>query len=185
MADRGKVLIVGGGIGGLSAAVALREADYDVHVVELQPDMRASVAGVGIIQPTNALRALDEIDCAEACMAAGYSSKLWMRMHDVDGNVLREFPGEQHERFPPMNGITRPRLHTILTDRAIALGATIEYGKTVKDLRNTAEGVAVTFDDSEQAGYDIVVGADESGRSCARWCWSRSSRSSSGNHRSG
>src|SRR5690606_39249296 len=56
---RGNVLIVGGGIGGLTTAIALRNADYDVHVVELRPDLHSSVsvAGVGIIQPVNALRA--------------------------------------------------------------------------------------------------------------------------------
>ena len=51
-----KVLIVGGGIGGLCSAVALRRVGADVHVVEVNPAW--DVYGVGIIQPGNALRAL-------------------------------------------------------------------------------------------------------------------------------
>ncbi len=73
MVQRGEVLVVGGGIGGLAASVALRGAGFGVHVVERQPDMRSSVAGVGIIQPANALRALDVIGCADACLEQGYA----------------------------------------------------------------------------------------------------------------
>ena len=68
---RGHVLVVGGGIGGLSAAIALRQAAYGVTVVELHSDVHSSVYGVGIIQPANALRALDVIGCAQACIDAG------------------------------------------------------------------------------------------------------------------
>ena len=52
-----KVLIIGGGIGGLSTTLALRRQGVDVDVVERDPEW--GVYGVGIIQPGNALRALD------------------------------------------------------------------------------------------------------------------------------
>ena len=51
------VLVVGGGIGGLAAAMALRRPGLDVDVVEKEPAW--DVYGVGIIQPGNALRALN------------------------------------------------------------------------------------------------------------------------------
>ncbi|WP_182544044.1 FAD-dependent monooxygenase [Halosaccharopolyspora lacisalsi] len=75
--SRGGVLVVGGGIGGLSTSVALRNVGYDVHVVEIRPDLRSSVTGVGIIQPVNALRALEAIGCGEECLEAGHSSTTW------------------------------------------------------------------------------------------------------------
>ena len=91
--NRGSVLVVGGGIGGLAAAIALRGAGYAVNVVEIQADLHSSVYGVGIIQPVNALRALDAIGCAQACLAVGYSTTAWGQLLDVDGNLIREMPG--------------------------------------------------------------------------------------------
>ncbi len=52
-----KVLIVGGGIGGLSSGIALCNLGLEVTIAEVQPSF--NVYGVGIIQPSNALRALD------------------------------------------------------------------------------------------------------------------------------
>ncbi|CAL9636544.1 FAD-dependent monooxygenase [Streptomyces sp. enrichment culture] len=160
--SRGSVLIVGGGIGGLSTAIALRNADYDVHVVELQADLHSSVYGVGIIQPVNALRALDAIGCAQACMAVGYSTTAWGHLLDVDGNLVREMPGSRipGTELPPMNGLTRPQLHRILTDKACEAGAVIEYGKTFTTLDDGPDGVTVAFTDDSRTVYDHVVGAD-------------------------
>jgi 2-polyprenyl-6-methoxyphenol hydroxylase-like FAD-dependent oxidoreductase len=49
-----KVLIVGGGIGGLSAGIALRRAGIDAEIVEIKKEF--DVYGVGIIQLGNAIR---------------------------------------------------------------------------------------------------------------------------------
>ena len=72
---RGEVLIVGAGIGGLSASIALQGKGFGVTILEIQPDLHSSVYGVGIIQPVNALRALDAIGCADECLRQGYASK--------------------------------------------------------------------------------------------------------------
>lgn len=160
--SRGGVLVVGGGIGGLSAAIALRGADYDVNVVEIKADLHSSVYGVGIIQPVNALRALAAIGCAEACLEVGYSTTAWGQLLDVDGNLVREMPGARipGSDLPPMNGLTRPQLHKILTDKATDAGAAIEYGKTFTDLTDGPDGVEVSYSDGSRNVVDIVVGAD-------------------------
>ncbi|HTZ05443.1 MAG TPA: FAD-dependent monooxygenase [Gaiellaceae bacterium] len=145
-----RALIVGGGIGGLATAIAFADRGFEVRVVEIQPDLRSSVYGVGIIQPHNALLALERIGCAEACLEQGFPAPVWMRMHDVDGNLVRTIPGERAtgSTLPPLNGITRPRLHRILTDRALGAGVTIDYGTTVGP------------DDADAERYDVIVGAD-------------------------
>jgi 2-polyprenyl-6-methoxyphenol hydroxylase-like FAD-dependent oxidoreductase len=160
--SRGSVLVVGGGIGGLSAAIALRDADYDVTVVEIKADLHSSVYGVGIIQPVNALRALAAIGCAQACLDVGYSTTAWGQLLDVDGTLVREMPGARipGSGLPPMNGLTRPQLHKILTDKAAEAGATIEYGKTFTDLTDRPDGVEVTYSDGSRNIVGIVVGAD-------------------------
>ena len=56
MTDIERILVVGGGIGGLSTSIALRRAGFAVDVVEKNP--KWDVYGVGMIQPANALRVL-------------------------------------------------------------------------------------------------------------------------------
>ena len=70
MGDIKKVLVVGGGIGGLSTTVALRRAGVEVDVVEKNP--KWDVYGVGIIQPPNAIGALHRIGLAEECIQRGH-----------------------------------------------------------------------------------------------------------------
>lgn len=159
---RKDILIIGGGIGGLSTAIALRNKGFDVKVIEMRADLHSSVFGVGIIQPVNALRALDVIGCADACLRAGYSTTAWGRLLDAEGNLIREIKGATipGSSLPPMNGITRPLLHEILTKKALEVGTTIEYSKTVKELEQTKDGVKVVFSDGVIGDFAIVVGAD-------------------------
>jgi 2-polyprenyl-6-methoxyphenol hydroxylase-like FAD-dependent oxidoreductase len=154
-----RVLVVGGGIGGLSAAIALRKHGFDVDVIEINP--KWDVYGVGIIQPANAIRALDALGLAEQAVEQGYAMK-GSRFHDSDGNLLGEVPALDllGPRYPPMNGITRPRLHAIFQDAFRASGAKIELGYTVATIDQTDEQVAVTFSDGTGGEYDVVVGAD-------------------------
>jgi 2-polyprenyl-6-methoxyphenol hydroxylase-like FAD-dependent oxidoreductase len=156
------VLIVGGGIGGLATAIALRATGRNATVLEISADMQHSVLGVGIIQPINALRALDAIGCADACLEQGYASDGWARMLDLDGNPLREIAGAAipGSTLPTFNGITRPKLHKILTDRALDVGVVIEYGTTITDLAQDAAGVTATLSTGGTCRVDIVIGAD-------------------------
>lgn len=162
MMFEGKSLVVGGGIGGLATAIALRLAGSHVTVFEKQADLHSSVFGVGIIQPANALRALDAIGCAQACLDAGYGAAAWGSMYDADGRFIRDMPGTLIEGsdFPPMNGVTRPRLHEILTERAREVGVEIRYSTTFDTVAPDAEGVDVRLEDGTVERFDIVVGAD-------------------------
>jgi len=110
----------------------------------------------------NALRALDEIGCAQACLEAGYGAPGWSRIFDVDGRQLAEVPGMRLEGydFPPMNGLTRPKLHDILTSKALEAGVRIQYDATFEILTDGPDGVAVVFRDGSEDVYDVVVGAD-------------------------
>lgn len=72
--SRSAVLVVGSGIGGLSAAIALQQKAYETTVVERQSDVHSSVYGVGVIQPMNALRALDMLGCAQTTSSRSWRS---------------------------------------------------------------------------------------------------------------
>jgi 2-polyprenyl-6-methoxyphenol hydroxylase-like FAD-dependent oxidoreductase len=153
-----RVLVVGGGIGGLCTAIALRRIGIDVDVVEINPDW--DVYGVGIIQPGNALRALKDLGLGEQALAQGYPM-LGVRVHRADGEMQFEINEEPLVAgYPPMNGITRPRLHKILTTAVLDSGAQVRTGVTVSDLVQRAGGVDASFTDGTSGFYDLVVGAD-------------------------
>ena len=154
------VLVIGGGIGGLATAIALAQAGIGVRVVERYPDLHASVFGVGIIQPANALRALDMIGCCQACLDVGYQASGWGRALDLAGNAVADIPGGEVPGYPPMNGVTRPALHEILTSRALSLCVTVQYDSAFSDLIQTEDGVDVTLASGDRLHADIVVGAD-------------------------
>lgn len=157
-----RVLVVGGGIGGLATAIALRQQGFNTTVWERQDDLHSSIYGVGIIQPINAMRALAAIGCAEACIESGYPATAWGAMYDVDGEFLRDIDGTRIEgsELPLMNGLTRPRLHEILTERALEVGVDLHYDATFESLTADAEGVDVVAAGRDPERFDLVVGAD-------------------------
>jgi 2-polyprenyl-6-methoxyphenol hydroxylase-like FAD-dependent oxidoreductase len=154
-----RVLVIGGGIGGLSATLSLRSAAIDVDVIERDPAW--GVYGVGIIQPANALRALDVLGLAQACVEAGQpirGDRTWL----ADGTTpiaAHDWP-TLVEGLPPGNGITRPKLHEILKAATTRSGANVRTGVTATELDDVGDGVEVTFSDGSDGAYDLVVGAD-------------------------
>ena len=155
-----KVLVVGGGIGGLSAAIAMRERGIDVDVVEVNP--KWDVYGVGIIQPGNSIRALGAIGLADKAIEEGYPFE-GGRFFDAQGNLMADVPMHRvaGPEYPPMNGITRPALHKLMQDAVKGSGADIRLGLTVADVdQHDDTGVEVKFTDDTSARYDAVIGAD-------------------------
>ncbi|WP_181456812.1 FAD-dependent monooxygenase [Pseudomonas fluorescens] len=159
MSTINNVLIVGGGIGGLAAATALRRSGVRVEIVEVKQEW--TVAGVGIIQPSNALRALEYIGVAEKCIQAGRPFPGW-QLFNSKGDLLAEVPTPQAEgsTCPPNNGITRPALHNILSAAAVEAGASIRLGMSVETIVSAEDSATVTFTDGTSASYDLVIGAD-------------------------
>lgn len=152
-----KALIVGGGIGGLSAGVALRQAGIETDLVELHPTF--DVYGVGIIQPSNALRALDALGLADRCLERG-SPYGPVNMCLSNGFQVAQVGTPPLGRLPVHNGISRRLLHAVLLDGAQANQVSIRMGITVERLDNDPDGVTVTFTDGTVGRYDLVVGSD-------------------------
>lgn len=159
MAAISKALVIGAGIGGLTAGIALRQSGIDVDLVEIQPAF--SVYGVGIIQPNNVMRALDMIGLAHRCCALGAAFPGW-RIYDAHGRHLMDAPNSTRAApdFPPNNGITRPALHQVLSTGAIEAGVAIRLGTRVETLEQDGDSVEVGFSDGVTTRYDLVIAAD-------------------------
>ena len=159
MSAVGSALIIGGGIGGLTAATALRQQGIAVDLVELQHEW--TVYGVGIIQPNNTLRALAQIGVADACVDEGFAFPGW-RICDTEDNLLIDEPGSNaaDPRYPPVNGIRRIALHNILLDAAQRHGARTMLGRTATIETQDDSGVDVSFSDGSSGRYDVVIGCD-------------------------
>jgi 2-polyprenyl-6-methoxyphenol hydroxylase-like FAD-dependent oxidoreductase len=159
MSEIRKVLIIGGGVGGLTAAVALARRGIAAEVVEINPSW--SVYGVGIIQPSNALRALAQIGLGEQCLNVGKGFPGW-RIFDSQGTQLAEIPNENvaGPGYPPVNGITRPALHKILSEATLAQNTPVRVGVTVSEWTERKDQVDVTFSDGGTGSYDLVIAAD-------------------------
>ena len=154
-----KVLIIGGGIGGLSTAISLKQAGVDVDVVEISPGRE--VYHVGIIVQANFIRALDRLGLADAAIARGFPYD-GFDLCGIDGKPLVHIPGVKlsREGHPTDLGLTRPALHDILTEGCKRWGVVPRYGVTFERINQDAEGVEVSFTDGTSGRYDLVIGAD-------------------------
>ena len=157
--NRATVLIVGGGIAGLTSAIALRQRGFDVTIVEKDPDW--SVYGVGIIQQANVVRAVAELGVLEDYLASAFPFNS-VEMFAPDGTRIAVIPSPRlaGEDFPAQLGIGRPALQRVLANRAKALGTEIKLGVTTKSIIDDEEGVDVEFTEGSPARFDLVIGAD-------------------------
>jgi len=154
----GKILIVGGGVAGMSCAIQMRKAGIAVDLVEIDPSWRIYGAGITITGPT--LRALRTIGVLDEVLAQGAA---WngAKVHDKAGTLLESvtFP-PLAEDLPGTGGVMRPVLHKILSAKTLAAGVDVRLGASVADFRECGARIEVTFSDGARGGYDLVVGAD-------------------------
>ncbi|MFM6829902.1 MAG: FAD-dependent monooxygenase, partial [Novosphingobium sp.] len=151
-------LVVGGGIGGMAAAISLAERGVTVDLIDLDPDWRVYGAGITITGPT--LRAYKRLGLLDAIKAAGaITSKT--RLFRFDGTHILDLDEPViEEGLPATGGIMRPILHRIMQTRVRELPIAVRLGVTVTALENRDDGVDVTFSDETTGRYDLVVGAD-------------------------
>lgn len=154
-----RVLIVGGGIGGLCSAIALRQIGINVDLVELQSSWQ--VYGVGIIQQNNVVREMHRLGVLERYLDAAYAFEK-VSIYSSTGTMLASFPGQRlaGEQFPANVGISRLALHNVLCKTATELGTNITTGVTVKYLQQDDEKVQVTLSNGQVSDYSLVIGAD-------------------------
>lgn len=154
------VLIIGGGIAGLSAAVALSRVGVQCKVVEIADTPLGASLGIS----GRAAEALAELGVYEHCYETGAPFDQHTsagHMHDATGRLIST--GPKRPEWPGAKtaiGVYRPELLRALEMTATSLGVEIERGVTVEAIEERDDASRVTFTDGTQGSFDFVVGAD-------------------------
>lgn len=154
-----KILIVGGGIAGLSAAIACGKNGEQCDVI----DVSDRVEGANISFNCRAVDALHELGVLDRCIAMGRASNAppFAGALDRFGRVIAPTNDDPSDTGLPRSiAIYRPRLAHILREAAEAHGAKITIGLTMEEFKQSGDAVSVTFSDGSSETYDLVIGAD-------------------------
>lgn len=157
MTRPGSAILIGGGIGGLCAAIGLRQAGWQVAVYE-KAGMLGDV-GAGLVLWANAIRALRALGLADAAVAAG--SKIQRgQIRASRGKVLVDYAaGELEQIFGEASiAIHRAALHQVLLSALPA--ECLHLGAVCTGFEQDPAGVTARFEDGSSARADLLVGAD-------------------------
>ncbi len=152
-----RILIVGGGIAGLSTARALGLRGLESEIVER--DAAPRIAGAGVFLPGNGMAAMRRLGLEDAVLARGAIIER-RRLIDDRGRHLLDFDESTFWRsVAPSVALHRHDLHEILAHGASDIP--IRFGITVTSLVDDGAGsIGVTFSDGAASVYDLVIGAD-------------------------
>jgi 2-polyprenyl-6-methoxyphenol hydroxylase-like FAD-dependent oxidoreductase len=153
-----RVLVVGGGVGGLTAATAFAQRGVEVVLIERRPAF--DVPGVGLGQPANALRIYDALGVLENILSAGF---IYDHMSIFDPN--RELIAHHKfllgdERIPAVCALSRLHLHEILLAAAQRAGVEVRLGRDASAIHEEHDRVTVEFSSGEIDSFDLLAGFD-------------------------
>ena len=163
LSDDRDALIVGAGIGGLAAAMALRQAGWNVRVLERAASPRE--LGFALALAPNALKALREIGLADAVRREGAEVHTF-EVRRIDGRTLKRvtFPATAADMRSVVT--LRPALHGSLL-AAVPPDAVL-LGHEARDVNVTPAGAEVTLTDGRVLEARVLVGADGVGSAIRR-----------------
>ena len=154
-----RILIIGGGFSGMSAAIELRKQGAEVDLVEIDAGWRSYGAGISLGGAT--LRAFRTLGVLDAFLQQG-SATDGVHLCVPHGPKVAELPTPRlaGPDVPGGGAIMRPVLARILADATRASGANVHLGCTFTAIEQDADGVDVSFTDGQRRRYDLVIGAD-------------------------
>ena len=171
--ERTTVAIIGGGVGGLAAAVALAQAGIECLVFERDATLAARRHGYGMTLSSDAKGPLGALGILERCRALDCASAAhWVfdgagRAVGYYGRGLGEEPGRGLGGKPDGGGrsgslrVQRQQLREVLLERLEGLApGRVRWGRTLAGYVDDGETVAAAFDDGSRVRCDALVGCD-------------------------
>ena len=163
MADHGKIIVVGGGLGGLTLAIGLVREGFEVEVHEQAPELRE--VGAGLTLPVNAMRVFDAIGVWEkvrdvCALATGAAFVHYQTLEILTGSY--SYSWNQRPTSPEQGGNThRGQVHALLAAElaTIAPGA-ICLNHRLKAVAQDEHGIVAEFENGDTTRGSLLVGAD-------------------------
>ncbi|MFC7411011.1 FAD-dependent monooxygenase [Hydrogenophaga atypica] len=154
-----KIGIAGGGVGGLAAAIALRQQGHDVTVFEQAKGF--SKVGADINLTPNVVRAIDGLGAGAAIRERGARptfriSRDWDTGRETSRLGMSDVAEQQYGA--PQVTIHRSDIINALAEQFPM--DQIQFGKRIRSLQQGDDGVTLAFEDGSSASFDVVVGAD-------------------------
>ena len=151
--------ILGGGIGGLSTAITLKQEGFDVTVYERHS--RPTEIGAGIVCWPNASFVLDQLGVLDKVSKVSGSLN-YMNRFSSAGEPIGSLDINELNRLMkyPSYSIIRKDLMSILIQRAIELDIKIHYQHEVIELSDNNSDTTVQFSNGKSIQPDIIIGAD-------------------------
>lgn len=160
--SKGKIIIAGAGLGGLTAAGCLLMAGYDVEIYEQAPQL--GEIGAGIQQSANSMHVMAHLGLLDRLAEVAFRPPVTQFRIYNTGEVLQELAlAEMHEkRFgAPYYQLHRADFHKILADRVKALKPdAVHLNATVVGFAEGDGQAALLLADGTKATGDLVIGAD-------------------------
>ena len=154
-----RILIIGGGIAGTAAALALHKAGHEATVFEAHP-RTAQDLGAFLSLSSNGMRALMQLDAAEAVIAAGFALT-GMQVIDAAGALLADVPlGESGHPLAAYRCMRRADLNLAVQEEARRRGIEIRHGARLAAITQDDAGVTARFADGSSATGELLIGAD-------------------------
>jgi salicylate hydroxylase len=156
------ILIVGGGIGGIGAGLALARAGHRVQVFERSAAF--GEIGAGIQLGPNVMRMFERLEVKEAMLDIGFRPTALVMRDAIEGSEVARVPlgaGFEARFGQPYGVIHRADLHAVLLDALKAEpNAELLTERDVEGFAQDADGVTLRFKDGAAARGVALIGAD-------------------------
>jgi FAD-dependent urate hydroxylase len=152
-------LVIGAGIAGPVAAMALRRAGIQPTVYESRPSGAKGV-GTFLTIASNGIDALRAIGADETALAAGFPTPTITLRSTTGKNLGRARTGLTLPDGTTSHTLKRGDLYRALYQEAARRGIDVQHGKRLAAAEQTSDGVRAVFDDGSDAAGDVLIGAD-------------------------
>jgi 2-polyprenyl-6-methoxyphenol hydroxylase-like FAD-dependent oxidoreductase len=151
------IAIIGGGIAGLTTAIALEKAGYSVSILEAAPTIKP--LGAGLVLAANAMKSLAKIGIAEKVIAQGHQLDHYLLLTQA-GQVLSKIDNRVLSQKYGVNNfaIHRGALHEVLLYELTT--ATIHTGKRAIGIEQDEQSVSIRLQDGSTHQADYVIVSD-------------------------